>query len=118
MMRDIEYKQVIVLRKDLKMPPGKAIAQGCHACVEAVLKSDNFMVNEWRKQGMKKVVLKVDSEKDLLSFFEKAKHKGLKSSLITDAGRTFFKESVKTGIAIGPDEDEKVDWITKELKLY
>lgn len=117
-MKDTEYKQAIVMRKDLRMPVGKAVAQGSHASVEAVLRSDKKIVEEWRKQGMKKVVLKVMSEKDLISYFDQAKRKRLNAVLTTDAGKTFFKESVKTCIAIGPDESEKIDWITAILPMY
>ena len=28
-------KQVIIIRKDLNMDPGKVISQACHACLEA-----------------------------------------------------------------------------------
>ena len=109
---------VILLRRDLKMPPGKAVAQGSHASVDAVLKSDKKLVNEWKEQGMKKVVLKVNSEKEMINYLSKAKRKGLKCALVIDAGRTFFKGATKTCIAIGPDEVNKLDWITGELKLY
>ena len=34
-----EYKQVIILRQDLRLPKGKAAAQCAHASVEAVLRS-------------------------------------------------------------------------------
>ena len=62
----IEYKQIIVARQDLKLPKGKLAAQVAHASVEAVLKCDNDKVKEWREQGQKKVVLKVEGEKELV----------------------------------------------------
>ena len=47
----MEYKQVILVRKDLKLPKGKMAAQVSHASVEATLKSDKKVVEQWRKQG-------------------------------------------------------------------
>ena len=66
-------KQVILIRKDLKMGVGKAAAQAAHASVQAVLKSPKQKVDEWEKSGMKKSILKVNSEKELLLYQKKAK---------------------------------------------
>ena len=110
-------KQVILVRNDLKMPKGKLSAQVSHSSVEAVLKSDKDNVKEWRKEGMMKIILRVDSEKELLKYNQEAKDSGLITSLITDAGKTFFKEPTRTCLAIGPDKDEKIDKITGKLKL-
>ncbi len=110
-------KQVILVRNDLKMPKGKTAVQCCHSSVEAVLKSDKDKVKEWRNEGMKKVVLKVENEKELLKYNQEAKDSGLTTALITDAGKTFFKEPTRTCLAIGPDKEEKIDKITGKLKL-
>ena len=110
-------KQVILIRNDLKMPKGKMAAQACHSSVESTLKSDKENVKEWKKDGMMKAILRVDSEKELLKYNQMAKDSGLITSLITDAGRTFFKEPTRTCLAIGPDKDEKIDKITGKLKL-
>ena len=40
------------------------------------------------------------------------------TALITDAGRTTVEPGTITCLAIGPDSDEKIDKITKELKLF
>ena len=58
----IEYKQVILVREDLKMSAGKLGAQVGHASVEATLKSDRAKIEQWRRHGMKKVVLSVKNE--------------------------------------------------------
>ena len=110
-------KQVILVRNDLKMPKGKTVAQCSHGSVEATLKSDKEKINEWKREGMKKAVLSVDSEKELLKYNQQAKDAGLVTALITDAGKTFFKEPTRTCLAIGPDKDEKIDKITGKLKL-
>ena len=110
-------KQVIVVRADLKLSKGKMAAQVSHASVEAVLKSDKQKVDEWRDEGMKKVVLKVQDEKELLEIKRKAGAAGLVSTLVSDAGRTEIAAGTKTCVGIGPDKEEKIDKITGNLKM-
>ncbi len=113
----MELKQVIIVRQDLKLPKGKAAAQAAHASVDAVLKSDKRVVQDWVSEGMKKIVLKVEDEKELIRFFQMAKDLGLKASLITDAGKTYVAPGTRTCIAIGPDDEEKIDRLTGNLKM-
>ncbi len=110
-------KQAILVRQDLKLPKGKAVSQGAHASVEAVLRSDKDKATKWRKEGMAKIVLKVKDLKELQKYNQLAKDSGLTTALITDTGRTTVEPGTVTALAIGPDEDEKIDVITKELKL-
>lgn len=112
-----EYKQVILIRQDLKLPKGKACAQCSHASVDAVLKSNPQIVKAWREEGMAKIVVKVKDLKQLIKYFQEAKDNDIKASLITDAGKTVVSPGTKTCAAIGPDEEEKIDQITKDLKL-
>jgi PTH2 family peptidyl-tRNA hydrolase len=110
-------KQVILAREDLKMDKGKLAVQVAHASVEAVLKSDKKAVSSWRSEGMMKAVLKASGEKELFKYKQMAEDSGMTTALITDAGRTFFKEPTITCLGIGPDEDEKIDELTGKLKL-
>mgnify|MGYP001614235324 FL=1 len=109
-------KQVILVRKDLKLSKGKLSAQCAHASVEAVLKSDKEKVNEWRIFS-KKVILKVKDEKELLEFKRLAEKERLVNALIKDAGLTEIPPNTITCLAIGPDEDKKIDKITGKLKI-
>lgn len=113
----MEYKQVILIRNDLKLPKGKMAAQAAHAAVEAVLRSDKDKVKTWRNAGMKKIALKLDSEKDLLKYLQIAKDAGLVTALITDAGRTVVEPGTRTCMAIGPDNEDMIDAITRDLKM-
>ncbi len=113
----MSLKQVILVRHDLKLPKGKLAAQAAHASVEAVFHSDKKLVNEWRDEGMAKIVLKVKDEKELLKYFQLAKEEGLTVSLITDAGRTVIAPGTRTCVGIGPDEEEKIDGVTGKLGL-
>ncbi len=111
-------KQVILVRADLKLPKGKAAAQAAHAAVEAAHRSDKGLVSAWRAAGMAKVVLKVADEKELLRFNQQAKEAGFTTALITDAGRTVVEPGTRTCVAVGPDEEEKLDELFGKLKLY
>ncbi len=110
-------KQVILVRNDLKLPRGKLSAQVAHASVEAVHRTPRLKLGKWKLQGSKKVVLKVKDLVELLNHEQKAKKAGLKTALITDAAKTFFTEPTKTCLAIGPDEEKKIDKITGKLKM-
>jgi len=113
----MEFKQVILVRNDLKLPKGKLAAQCAHASVEAAFNSDKKMVDAWRRAGAKKIVLKVKDEKELLDFLQQAKDAGLKTALITDAGMTVIAPGTKTCVGIGPNDEEKIDRVTGKLKI-
>ncbi len=110
-------KQVILLRKDLKMPFGKACAQVAHASVHATIDSDKGKVNAWVEEGGKKVVLGVDSLEELREYHKKAIKAKLVTSMIKDAGLTFFKKPTITCLGIGPDADLKIDAVTGKLRI-
>ncbi len=112
-----EYKQVLLVRSDLKLPKGKMSAQCAHAAVEAVLKASASDVKSWRKEGQKKVVLKVDNEKELYRYIQQAKDTGLTTSTITDAGKTVIAPGTVTCGAIGPGKEDEIDRIISHLKL-
>ncbi len=113
----VEYKQAILLRKDLKLPMGKACAQTSHASLQAVFDTAKCVVQEWSKQGMKKVILKVADEKELLEFFKLAKRAKLPVGLIRDAGRTVLEPGTITCLGIGPADENEIDKLTGKLKL-
>jgi len=114
----MEYKQVIVVRQDLKLPKGKMAAQAAHASVGALLKSHRDDIKKWQEQGMKKVVLKVKDEEELLDYKKKAEDAGLVVSLIEDAGHTVVKPGTITCFGIGPAPEQKIDKITGNLKCF
>ena len=111
------YKQVILVREDLNLPKGKLAAQSSHASVDATLKSDKKIVEMWKKEGAKKVVLKVKDEKELFKYKQMAEDFGLKTALITDAGHTVLEPGTITCLGIGPDLEEKIDKVSGKLKM-
>lgn len=134
MSKNYDYKQVIVLRKDLKMRKGKMVAQGAHASLAAILgsKHNHFLglvwrvirmianreVRGWLSGRFAKIVVSVDTEAKLHEIYHKAKEAGMLCALIQDAGFTEFKGvPTYTAVAIGPSTIEQIDAITWELTL-
>jgi peptidyl-tRNA hydrolase, PTH2 family len=116
------YKQVIVVRGDLKLPKGKMAAQAAHASVEAIFRAlkdtdKAEIARKWRGQGMAKIVVKVDSQEELFKYLQAAKDSNIVTALITDAGRTTIAPGTVTCFALGPDDESKIDSVTGELKL-
>jgi PTH2 family peptidyl-tRNA hydrolase len=111
------FKQVLVVRKDLKMEKGKLAAQVAHASLEAYKKADIDTINEWEDEGMKKVVLAVNDLIELMKIKDAAKSAGLAYAVIRDAGRTQLEPGTVTVLGIGPAEEQRIDRITKNLKL-
>lgn len=108
-------KQVIVVRKDLKLAKGKLAAQAAHAAVSAADKSSQKA--DWLRQGQKKSVLGVADEGELTVLQEKAERLGLATALIEDAGRTHLAPGTVTCLGIGPADEETIDRVTGQLKL-
>jgi PTH2 family peptidyl-tRNA hydrolase len=131
----IRVKQVIVVRKDLKMPSGKLAAQAAHASLGAFLdgsrtKSDVLSIyldeyrNSWLNKEFTKICLMVNSEEELLKIkteLDQMNSSGsyaIPNALIKDAGHTVFKEPTLTCLGIGPYRDLEIDMLTGHLKLY
>ena len=130
----MKVKQVILIRKDLKMRRGKEIAQGSHASVaflttalraqlaagqESLTIGLDPASRQWVQLGMTKICLRVDSAEQLVACHEAALAAGLKSHLIRDSGRTEFAGvPTLTACAIGPDDAALIDVVTGELTPY
>ena len=122
-------KQVLVVRRDLKMRRGKEIAQGSHGSLAFLTRrldlngEKPFKLSEaerdWLGGSFAKVTLQVQTEEELLEIHQAALDAGLESNLVTDSGRTEFNgKPTNTVVAIGPDVAEKIDKVTGNLKLY
>jgi PTH2 family peptidyl-tRNA hydrolase len=110
-------KQVIVLRTDLAMSTGKLIAQACHACVEAAFSAPAKAIEEWRDEGQRKIVLRVNSLSELTELKNRCEASSLAHALVSDAGRTELPPGTVTALAIGPNEDKSIDRIVGAIPL-
>lgn len=136
-------KQVIVMRRDLKMRKGKIAAQAGHACVEATLmaiaredrgpqvaatdgwaylahdETDCTPLTDWFDAGVAKICVYVDGEEALLDVAAQGREAGFAVALIRDAGHTeFHGEPTYTCLAFEPLPADKIDPITGDLPLY
>lgn len=139
-------KQVIVIRKDLKMRRGKEMSQASHASMAFLTKSGRMNhdieygacdyheysfinkhsdmekhyeeIDHWLNHSFRKIVCYVESEQELIDLHEAALAKGLLSHLVEDNGATEFNGvKTKTAIAIGPAYDNMFEGLTDKLTL-
>ncbi|BAM70797.1 MULTISPECIES: aminoacyl-tRNA hydrolase [unclassified Methanothermobacter] len=110
-------KQVIIVRSDLKMGKGKIAAQACHASIGSFKRTEEDKIRKWELEGSKKVIVSVNSLDELLEIYRAVKEAGISNYLVRDAGHTQIPAGTITCLGVGPDDDEKIDKITGDLKL-
>jgi peptidyl-tRNA hydrolase, PTH2 family len=116
----VDFKQVIVVRKDLRMGVGKIAAQVGHAAVlgvEKSRKSNKSWLNNWFNEGQPKIVVKVNSLEELLKLQFDAEKLLIPLVIVQDRGLTQIPTGTVTCIGIGPAPSEIIDKVTSELKL-
>jgi peptidyl-tRNA hydrolase, PTH2 family len=116
----VEYKQVIVVRKDIVMGKGKLAAQVAHAAVLGVEKTRQInqdWLNTWFQTGQAKVVLRVDNLEELIEVEQHARTIHVAAVSVQDSGLTQIPSGTITCIGIGPGPAELIDKITSHLKL-
>ncbi len=116
----MKYKLVVVVREDLNLSCGKLAVQVAHAAVECVLKSKkvkNPWLDEWLREGQKKVVVKAKNLEELYELQFRARNLGLVTSIIKDAGLTEVPPGTVTCLGIGPGPEEIINKVTGSLPL-
>ena len=128
-----DVKQVIVIRRDLKMRRGKEIAQGSHASSAWLVSAVGAAIDDrgtgtvtidpvarvWMSTSNRKVTLQVQTEDEITALHQAALARGLRSHLIIDSGRTEFAGvATVTALAIGPDLAQHIDEVTGHLRIY
>ncbi|ESQ49806.1 hypothetical protein EUTSA_v10021622mg [Eutrema salsugineum] len=114
-----KFKMVLVVRNDLKMGKGKIAAQCSHATLglyKKLLQRAPKALNRWENCAQPKVVVKIESEEEMLVLQKKAKSIKLPTHITIDAGKTQIAPDSRTVMAIlGPVD--VVNDVTGGLKL-
>lgn len=119
-----DVKMILLIRKDIGMTPGKAIAQGSHAVLGVFTDmidviaacndgKQNFIgymtadMREWLEGSFAKVALKCNNSQDIEDAEQWAKDNNIPYKKITDNGTTQFDNvPTITCIAVGPCRSE------------
>ena len=125
-----KIKQIILVRKDLKMASGKIASQVADGCMKVffqkLTKTENNCYtlsslpyfDEYINGAFTKIVVKVKDEEELLDLYHKAIKQGIHASLIKDAGLTAFNNvPTHTTVALGPWKGSDLDELTGHLSL-
>lgn len=126
-----KVKQIILVRKDLQLRRSALCALVSKASAEFFVANDDSQKaeeliikltpteTEWLANGSTRIVLGVPSESALRAILFKAEIEGLQYYMIEGRTGSFDDDSQLELLAasVGPDEAEKLEEITKGLKL-
>jgi PTH2 family peptidyl-tRNA hydrolase len=82
-----------------------------------MLKASLSQRRAWLSEGMKKIVLRVSSERELLELHKAAKARRLPAELVIDRGLTELPPGTRTALGIGPADERRINQIIEKLKL-
>ena len=111
----------LIVRKDLKLSPGKLAVQCSHAAVKCSLiakKTEPRLMERWQSNGGRKICLAINDLESLKLLMGKSRSAGLITHLIKDAGHTELPPGTITVLGIGPAPKSSIDALTSELKPY
>jgi len=121
-------KQVIVVRKDLGMRKGKAMAQACHASRGAAeIARKRFDVGDedekepvhlaWIMSGETKIVVGIEGKDNLVDLYHEVNDSGIPCKLVKDLGHTELEPGTPTAVGVGPAKESEIDEYTSHLEL-
>lgn len=127
-------KQVIVVRKDLKMSQGKIAVQVAHAVLksfklhlknqgklndgkECIDYTEDIDLIMWHITGETKIAVWCKNMNEFERVRKNANDAGINVSIIVDEGRTELEPNTITCMALGPAENELMDTVTGKLQL-
>ena len=115
-----QYKVVLVLRGELRLTAGKVAVQAAHAAVmltRAAESRNPAALEQWLREGQKKIALVVPTLADLELLDRGARAKGIPTVWVEDAGLTEVAPGTRTCLGLGPARASVVDAITGSLDL-
>ena len=116
----MDFKQVIIVRRDINMGTGKIAAQVAHAAVmgaEKVKTSRREWFKAWFAAGQAKVVVNVKNIEELMAVSNRAEELYLPVVQVQDSGLTQIPSGTITCVGIGPAPSNLIDKVTSDLKL-
>lgn len=114
-----DYKQVILVRNDLPMTPGKLAVQINHATAMAVMRAGVKARERWMKNAIKVVIVGVDTLEEMVELDYKLEaERGIPHFLATDLGVTEFEGATQTALAIGPAPAKAINKFTAKYNLF
>lgn len=119
-MAQEDFKQVIIIRSDLRMGRGKIAVQVAHAAImasETVRNENPHWWEAWMAQGQRKVAVKIDGESKIFDLALQARNSGIPTAIVRDSGLTQLEPGTVTCLGIGPAPVSLVDMLTSELQL-
>lgn len=119
-MSEFQFKQVVVVRRDLDMGKGKVAVQVAHAAVSAAEEARKRFTEWWQawlSEGQCKVAVRVDSEEEIIQLQNKVRDLRIPFALVTDRGLTQVEPGTITCLGIGPAPSSLVDGLTGHLSL-
>ena len=113
----MDYKQVIIVRKDLGMRCGKICAQVAHGSLISMGVSGEGITQLWVTEGMRKIILKTNSLDELQNLNQILEKNNIKAVFIKDFGLTQIERGTTTVLAIEILKSEDIDEYIKDFKL-
>jgi len=114
-----DYKQVILVRTDLEMTPGKLAVQINHATAMAVMRAGVKARERWMKNAIKVVIVAVDNLEELVELdYRLEAERGIPHYLATDLGMTEFDGPIQTCLAVGPAPAKAINKYTAKYNLF
>lgn len=126
-----ELKQVILLRRDMRLRRAEAAALSSKASMAFIVEGDESdqsgtvkvtlsgIEAEWMLGTSTRIILGVTSEDAMRKLLLKAELQGVSTYEITGSSSGKVDEGVQLiAAALGPDDSDKLDLITGNLKLF
>ena len=121
-------KQYVIVPKSLKMSPGKIAAQVAHATYMALYKqkkefdketirSEDDLIDTWRKSGMCVVVLQCKDTVQLMGIAKYLEQWSVVHHMYIDEGHTEVSMGTPTALSTGVVGDYS-QWMFSKLELY
>ena len=133
----MRVKQVIVVRKDLKMSTGEVAEKVTDAALKIffdriakwttnvtinntiILEGMTSPIKKWVDGNSAKNILSCNTENDIMTLADKAKNLNIPFAISFDnTFNTFNDTTTPLCIALGPDYDDKIDPLIRECEVY